>query len=118
MLFYYQVDLLQVINGNGPPPSLVLELVRLLPPGSACEATEIDVPEMLGYDIATRFLMNISDWAQATWLVSGNWEKGKEPKFQPEERPWQSKRHAVPEEGMPIGDLFMIFAAKAARQGS
>lgn len=110
-----------MIAGNGPPPSLVLELVRYLPPGSACEAIQYDAPEMLGYDVASRILLNVSDWSQATMITAGEWGKNKVPKLQPEKRPWaeaqQRRAKNNDSEGVEIHKLFNLFAAKAAAQG-
>lgn len=106
-----------MIAGCGPPPSLVLELIRWLPPGSACEAIQHDAPEMLGWDMPSRLIANVSDWSQATMISAGTWGK-KTPDFKREERPWvEAQKRKKSETGMAIGDLYQIFAAKAARQG-
>lgn len=108
-----------MIAGDGPPPSLVLELVQYLPAGSACEAIQLDQPDILGYDVAARVLTNISDWAQATMITSGEWGKDKAPKLKPEHRPWveaQKRRNKKPE-GVDIHSLYSLFAAKAENQG-
>lgn len=111
------MDLIEVINGNGPPPSVVLELVRYLPPGSACESIQLEAPDMLGYDIAARILLNVSDWSQATMMSAGQWGK-KRPKFTPETRPWVEARKKAKQkaaEGINIFDLQSILARKAAQ---
>ena len=106
-----------MIAGDGPPPSLVLEYIRWLPPGSACEAIRHDAEDMLGWDVATRMLANISDWTQATMIVSAQWKK-KAPELQREIRPWvEAKKRRQKTEGISINRLHQIFTAKAARQG-
>lgn len=70
---------------------------------------------MLGYDIAARILLNVSDWSQATMISAGNWGK-KAPKLEREIRPWiVAQKKAKSNEGMEIRKLQAIFAAKAAR---
>lgn len=72
---------------------------------------------MIGYDVAARILLNVSDWSQATMITAGNWSK-KTPEFKREERPWvTAQQRKKSEAGMPLADLFKIFEAKAARQG-
>jgi len=76
---------------------------------------------MLGYDIASRILLNVSDWSQSTMRAAGQWEKGKAPKFQPEHRPWASaqkraEKKKAQEEGVDIHKLFNLLSAKAAKQ--
>lgn len=110
-----------MIAGEGPPPSLVLELVTTLPAGSACEAIRHDAPEMLGYGVAERILLNVSDWSQQTMRAAGQWEKGKTPKFNPEHRPWadahkNAEKKKAREEGVDIHSLFSLVAARAASQ--
>lgn len=112
LLFYYNVDLSKTITGDGPPPSLVLELVRHLPHGSVCESIENNTPHSVGWGILERISVEQADWAQATALSAGNWEKGKAPKFKGQERPWVPKVARVASEGMKIGDLHALFQAK------
>lgn len=89
----------------------------MLPPGSACEGIERDIPEIIGYDMATRVLLNISDWSQGTMITAGNWGKKGAPKFEPEIRPWLEKRkQAKASEGMDIKSLHAIFMNKASQQ--
>lgn len=112
---------MRVIAGDGPPPSLVLELTLLLPAGSACEAIRHEAPEMLGYGIGERILLNVSDWTQQAMRASGQWEKGKVPKFVPEIRPWaeaqkKADKKKTREEGVEIHHLFSLMAARAAGQ--
>lgn len=112
---------MRVIAGDGPPPSLVLELILLLPAGSACEAIRHEAPEMLGYGIGERILLNISDWAQSTMLAAGQWEKNKAPNFTPEHRPWvdaakRAEKTKIRDEGVDIHTLFSTLAARAATQ--
>lgn len=76
---------------------------------------------MIGYDIAARILLNVSDWAQSTMRAAGQWEKGKAPKFHPEYRPWadaqkQADKKKAREEGVDIHTLFSLLAAKSAKQ--
>lgn len=106
-----------MIAGDGPPPSLILEYIRWLPPGSACEAIKNDAEDMLGWDISARILANVSDWAQATMIVSAQWKK-KAPELQREVRPWvEAKKRKQKAEGISLARLHSILSAKAARQG-
>lgn len=110
------MDLFEVIAGSGPPPSFVLELVRYLPQGSACEAAQNNAPGMVGYDATAKLLTNISDYVQVSMIVAGNWPKGKGPKFQPAVRPWvEAKKHASTSQSdsLSISDMHKIFANKA-----
>lgn len=105
-----------MIAGDGPPPSLVLEYLRWLPPGSACEAIRNDAEDMLGWDVGARLLANISDWSQATMIVSAQWKK-KAPELQREIRPWvEARKRKKKSEGISLQALQNIFAAKAAAQ--
>lgn len=76
---------------------------------------------MLGYGVAERILLNISDWAQSTMRVAGQWERGKAPKFTPEVRPWaeaqkKADKRKAREEGVNIFALQSMLAARAAPQ--
>jgi len=75
---------------------------------------------MLGYDIAARILLNVSDWSQATMITAGEWEKGKAPKLTPEHRPWveaqkKAKKKKTETEGVDINRLFSMMANKASQ---
>lgn len=115
-MFYYNVDLIKVINGEGPPPSVVSPLIQYMPPGSACESVEVGAPDMVGYDISARLLADISDWSQATWLRTGEWDpKKKRPTFTPTVRPWvEAKKRAKRAEGADIGALHTLFMNKSS----
>lgn len=76
---------------------------------------------MLGYDIAARILLNVSDWSQSTMRAAGQWEKGKAPKFQPEYRPWaeaqkRAEKKKAHSEGVDIHVLYGLLSAKSAQQ--
>ena len=72
---------------------------------------------MLGWDVSAQLLANISDWSQATMIVSGQWKK-KAPELQRETRPWvEAKKRRQKSEGISINRLHQIFTAKAERQG-
>lgn len=94
-----------------------MEYVRWFPPGAACEAIRNDAEDMLGWDVGARLLANVSDWAQATMIVSAQWKK-KAPDLDRETRPWiEAKKRKQRSEGIDIGRLHQIFTAKAERQG-
>jgi len=115
LLFYYGVDLLSVIRGDGPPPSIILPLIEYMPVGSVTHSLLNNTPDAIGYGVLERILSDVDDWCQAGALSAGNWAKGKEPKFRGIDRPWVKKAKPVASEGMAISDLHAIFQAKLNR---
>lgn len=106
MWFYYGIDFLEVYrSGEGVPPSIFLALFEGMPPGNACEAQASGFPGEVGYDVNSRLLMNVADWAQVTALTASRLGGGKPEKFVAEYRPWANKSEPVPRGEMSLQEL-------------
>lgn len=75
-----------MIEGNGPPPSLVLELIRGLPDDSMTAALNQGGIQYLGWGVDRHMNASMYDALSVNTAVSGNW-RSKPPKFPPYPRP-------------------------------
>lgn len=89
---YYNVNLVDVLNGNGPSPEIVLWLVHGLPQDSLTVALASGGRDHFGWDQKTYILADIYDAINLNSRASGNWAKGKAPKFPAYPRPKSGKK--------------------------
>lgn len=89
--FYYGVDLVDVIRGDGPSPSLVLMLARRLPDTSLTAALFAGGREHFGWGQERHLLASLYDALNANTRATGQWRKGKAPKFPEWPRPGAAK---------------------------
>lgn len=75
MLFYYGVDLVDVVNLNGPPPSFVLELIRGLPDDSMTVALRRGGMEFFGWGTDRYIAADTFDALRVNTYATGNWAK-------------------------------------------
>src|SRR5690606_14761948 len=92
LLFYYGVDLTEVINGNGPAPALVCQLVWRLPDTSLTVALMQGGREHFGWGLDRHLLATGVDSINLNTRLTGQFKKGKEPKFPPMPRPVVKKQ--------------------------
>jgi hypothetical protein len=76
-----------VIAGNGPAPSLVLALARRLPDTSLTVALVNGGRDLFGWGVDRHLLADVYDALNANTRATGQWAKGKAPKFPPWPRP-------------------------------
>lgn len=109
LLRYYDVDLLDVIRGNGPAPSLVVSLAMALPDTSYTVALASGGPEHYGWGVDRHMTADIFDAINQQTRVTGNWAKGKAPKMPAWPRP--NRKAETPEQKKPVSvkDIFNSF---------
>lgn len=74
-MFYYGVNLVDVVEGEGPPPDLVWELVRGLPEDSMTSALRQGGMQFMGWNTERYLLAGIFDAVQANTYATGQWKK-------------------------------------------
>ena len=109
--YYHRVDLVDVIEGRGPAPLLVLALIEGLPDTSLTVALASGGREHYGWGTDRHLLADLFDALNQNTRASGNWGKGKVPKFPAWPRP---KTKQNPEEKKPatVKDLFKRFSRR------
>lgn len=112
LLFYYGVDLVDVVSGNGPPPILVYELVRGLPNDSMTHALARGGIEYLGWGSDRDILAGIFDSLQVNTVATGNWKK-KPPKPETYPRPKKEEKSSGK---MTVASLFGKMSARYGKK--
>lgn len=109
---YYDIDLIETIEGQGTSPALVLSYVRALPEESLSRALLRDQPDTEGWSHERYLLAGIFDVIRENTMATGQWTK-KVPdlKFWP--RPGETSESA---ETKPVSldDLWKRFSVAAA----
>lgn len=85
--FYYGVDLAETIAGRGLSPSLALSLVQRLPDTSLTMALASGGREFFGWGVDRYLAADTYDAVNLNTRATGQWQKGKAPKFPPYPRP-------------------------------
>lgn len=111
MLFYYGVDLVQVVEGSGPPPSLVLELIEGLPDDSMFHALRLGGPQFLGWGVDRHIRASTYDAINVNTTATGNWKKSP-PKPEPFPRP---KTKQASKKKATVADLYERLKGKLGR---
>ena len=83
---------MEVVNGEGLPPILVLPLIEGLPDNSMLHAMKSGGIGFLGWGSERQMLSALYDAVRDLTMVSGNWRKGRQPKFKKWPRPWDKDR--------------------------
>ena len=89
--FYYQIDLVDVIEGRGPSPLLVISLLLRLPDTSMTSALAMGGRRFFGWGMDRNLLAATYDAINANTRATGNWSKGKAPKIPAWPRPDKNK---------------------------
>lgn len=109
--YYYGVDLVDVIEGRGPAPSLVLALIGRLPDTSLTIALAAGGREHFGWGIDRHMAADAYDATRDNTLATGNWAKGKQPKFplwpRPKTKPSKTTSDAKPRTS--VKDIYKKF---------
>lgn len=87
LLFHFGCDLVEVVNGQGPAPSLVLALVRRLPDDCMTAALQAGGVEHLGWGTDRHLMANVFDALNQNTRACGNWGKKGPPKIPAFPRP-------------------------------
>ena len=112
-MFYYAVDLADVIDGRGPSPALVLSLIQRLPDTSLTVALATGGKQHFGWGLDRHIAVDLFDAINANTRATGNWKKGGAPKLKPWPRPKFKKKAAAPTTGpMKIKDLYQRFTRR------
>jgi hypothetical protein len=104
LLFYYNVDLVDVIEGRGKAPSLVLTLISRLPDTSLTHALLRGGREHFGWGADRHLLADIYDSQNQTTRAAGNWAKKP-----PEIAPWPRPKTAEKKKPVTVRDLYAQF---------
>lgn len=96
------MNLLDVIEGKGPAPRLVLSLIQRLPDTSMTSALVQGGSDFLGWGADRHLLANLYDALNTNTRVSGNWAKGKPPKIDAYPRPTKKQL----EQSVTVASLF------------
>lgn len=108
-MYYYGVDLVKVVAGDGPPPILVWELIRGLPDDSMIHAEQQGGMQFLGWGTDRHLAASIFDSIGVNTVTSGNWKK-KAPK--PPEYPRPKKEAKKEKAKTTVASLFGQMAGK------
>ena len=79
--FYYGIDLVDVVRGNGPPPKLVLALAGRLPDTSKTLALQAGGDDFFGWGQDRYLMAQIFNAIQQNTRATGSWKGGKAPKL-------------------------------------
>lgn len=94
--FYYGVDLIDVIEGRGPHPVVVLSYVQRLPDTSLTSALIAGGREYFGWGVDRAIAADTYDALNVNTRATGNWKKP--PEFPTWPRPSDKKRTTRTEE--------------------
>jgi hypothetical protein len=98
--FFYGVDLVDVIEGRGPAPALVILLAQRLPDTSLTVALASGGREHFGWGVDRHLAADLFDAVNLNTRATGNWAKGKAPTFPHFPRP--ASKAAKPEDRKPV----------------
>lgn len=98
---------MDVIDGRGPSPVLVLMLVRALPDDSLTAALMRGGHQYLGWGQTRHMIADLYDAVNLNTRATGNWGKNKAPKFDPFPRP-----SSKPKPKVTVRDIYRQFGGK------
>lgn len=109
LLFYYGVDLADVIAGRGPSPRQVISLALRLPDTSLTVALASGGREHFGWGVDRHMTADLFDAINQNTRVSGVWGKKGPPTIPPWPRP--DPKAETPEKKKPVtvADLYKRF---------
>lgn len=111
MWFYYGINLVDVIEGRGPSPVLVISLAQRLPDTSLTAALASGGRDHFGWGQDRHLAANIFDALNQNTRASGNWGKKGAPKLPEYPRP-KSKPAETGTKKVTVADLFKKFQAR------
>ena len=111
----FRVDLVAVIEGRGPSPRLVIQLVQGLPDTSLTSALLSGGRDHFGWGQDRHLAADLIDALNANTRATGNWGRGKAPTIPPYPRP-TSKPGDGAKKKVSVRDLFSRFGGKATRR--
>lgn len=88
---------MDVIEGRGPSPYFVMTLVRRLPDTSLTVALASGGRDQFGWGVDRHLAADLFDALNQNTRATGQWGKGKAPKFKPWPRPSAKKKKAGPD---------------------
>ncbi|WP_238323847.1 hypothetical protein [Salinispora pacifica] len=94
-----------MIEGRGPSPTLVLAYVQRLPDTSLTVALASGGRDRFGWGQDRYLLADLFDAITTNTRATGNWQKGKAPKFDAYPRP-RSKSQAGPKKPASVADIY------------
>lgn len=102
---------MDVIEGRGPAPVLVLELAQRLPDTSLTVALANGGREHFGWGVDRNMMADLYDALNQNTRATGNWQKGKAPTFPEWPRP---SRTTKPEDKKPrsVADVYAAFTRR------
>ena len=109
LLFHYGLDLVDVIEGRGPAPALVLALVQRLPDTSLTVALASGGRPHFGWGVDRHLAADTYDAINQNTRATGNWAKGKVPTLPAWPRPAAPTR---PERKVSVADIYRRFAGR------
>lgn len=102
---------MDVIEGRGPSPVLVLAYVQRLPDTSLTVALASGGRDRFGWGQDRYLLADLFDAININTRATGNWQKGKAPKFEPYPRPKSKPKVAGAKQKKPVtvADIYKQF---------
>jgi hypothetical protein len=103
-----------VIAGRGPSPALVNLLVQRLPDTSLTVALASGGREHFGWGIDRHIKADIFDALNQNTRATGQWGKGKAPKFKPRPKPSSKKdgSKGKPARRISVADIYKKFTTR------
>ncbi|QAY15922.1 tail assembly chaperone [Streptomyces phage Janus] len=115
--FHYGIDLVDVIEGRGPSPMFVMALVRRLPDTSLTVALASGGREHFGWGVDRHLKADLFDALNQNTRATGQWGKGKVPKFPAWPRPAVKKKDAGtskkdPKRRVSVAEIYKKFTTR------
>lgn len=112
LLHYYGVNLVDVVEGRGPSPALVMLLVQRLPDTSLTMALASGGREQFGWGVDRHMTADIFDAINQNTRATGNWGK-KAPKFPAWPRPKVKKKADTgPKKRRSVAEIYKQMTAR------
>ncbi|AWY07582.1 tail assembly chaperone [Streptomyces phage Yosif] len=112
LLFYYRVDLGEVIAGRGPSPSLVLSLVQRLPDTSLTVALASGGKEFFGWGADRHMQADLYDALNQNTRATGQWGKKGAPKIPEYPRPKKKALDKAKKKVKSVAELYKQFSPR------
>lgn len=110
LLFHYGVNLVDVVQGNGPAPALVIALIQRLPDTSMTSALASGGKAHFGWGIDRHMTADLFDALQANTAATGNWKKGRTPDLPQWPRPKARKeKPAEPRRPVSVAEIYQRY---------